>query len=657
MNILYFDVCAVVLLCIVLASNISRRLTNGRTNKTFLLIIVLSLLATLGDLGSGFGSNYFEPSPLNSFLMYLFNYVYFLTHNNIPLLYVFYCISTMGIWHICMKDRLIIYALMIPTAIQNAFIICNILTHNIFYIDANMDYHRGSLLPVCYVCTFAIFIIGIAVMIANKKLVSKDKLYTLLSMIPINGIAIMIQFYMPNILVEMFMLSVEIHIFVIVLLRHEESLDPISGARKYPSGIPYIKGLLDTKAPMNIIFIKIINYNNINMYMGQLDYNSFLKYLSNTFKKYCSEKKAEAQIHYLENGLYGIMIEEPVPLITEQIAEKIKNLFGEKIVFGAFDILADTRICILGCPDDLSEYNTLFTFAQTFHRALPDTKDVLYYRNFSSDREFMLRNELDSIIKRGLKNNSYEMYYQPIFSTAEQRFVAAEALLRLYDDNYGNISPGLFIPAAEISGDMHAIGDFVFDQVCSFMSKQNLSEYGIDYIQVNLSPSQCIEVDLVSKIRKYIEKYNLTPDQITLELTESAADINPKIVDANVEALSEYGIKFALDDYGTGYSNIKRVTDLPIYMVKLDRGFIKNIEDTSTKIIIEDTVKMLKAMGKKVLVSGIENSSLAQHFTELGCDYFQGCEYLQGYYYCQPVPEEEFVKFIKENRFESKNKI
>lgn len=271
----------------------------------------------------------------------------------------------------------------------------------------------------------------------------------------------------------------------------------------------------------------------------------------------------------------------------------------------------------------------------------------MLYSDFCYQPEFRIRNDLDEIIERAIAEKSFKMYYQPIYSTVENRFVSAEALIRLEDSTYGQVSPALFIPFAETNGSIHAIGDYVLNSVFDFISKSGMYELGLKYIEVNLSASQCIESDLFDKIEGLLDKYSLMPEQISLELTETAADIDPTIVDQNIRKLHNLGIRFALDDYGTGYSNIKRLTTLPIDQVKLDKSFVSEIDDPQMWIVIQDTIAMLKAMGKEVLVEGVESEEAVNKFINLKCDLLQGCEYIQGFYFCKPLPEDEFVEFMK----------
>ena len=189
-------------------------------------------------------------------------------------------------------------------------------------------------------------------------------------------------------------------------------------------------------------------------------------------------------------------------------------------------------------------------------------------------KQFMLMSKLDDIIERAYVNHKFQVYYQPIYSIKQKRFVSAEALLRLIDDEYGFVSPELFIPAAEKSGAIYKIGDYVTEEVCRFIASEEYKTLGLDYIEINLSAAQCAQDELVENTLTMLKKYGVSPDSINLEITETAAAESHSAMERNMQKLSESGISFSLDDYGTGYSNIKRVVSLPLKIVKLDKAFV-----------------------------------------------------------------------------------
>ena len=134
------------------------------------------------------------------------------------------------------------------------------------------------------------------------------------------------------------------------------------------------------------------------------------------------------------------------------------------------------------------------------------------------------------------------------------------------------------------------------------------------------------------------------PEQINLEITETAASYSQNIMADNIGSLSEKGIDFSLDDFGTGYSNMRRIALLPLKIVKLDKSFTTIDENPKLMIILQNTIKMIKEMNMKIVVEGIENENLVKQFSNLQC------EYIQGYYFSKPIPKDEFIRFIKNSQ-------
>ena len=152
---------------------------------------------------------------------------------------------------------------------------------------------------------------------------------------------------------------------------------------------------------------------------------------------------------------------------------------------------------------------------------------------------------------------------------------------------------------------------------------------------------QCMKMDLTDKVLYYLKKYNLKPEQINLEITETAANTAQDIVEENIRALSEQGITFSLDDYGTGYSNLSRIICLPFHIVKIDKSMTDKVFDSKINTILKYNIRLLKEIGMEIVVEGVETEAVLKQFEEMGCDF------IQGYYFSRPLPQQEFVEFIK----------
>ena len=187
------------------------------------------------------------------------------------------------------------------------------------------------------------------------------------------------------------------------------------------------------------------------------------------------------------------------------------------------------------------------------------------------------------------------------------------------------------------------IGDFVIEEVFRFISENDLKKYGIDHIEPNLSVAQCLQPELADKIKELQDKYNIDPKQVNFEITETFFDNIGEIMDNNIRRIRELGYAFSLDDYGTGYSNIQRVSRLPFAIIKIDKSLIDIIGTPDGYAIIKNTINMMKDINKQIVAEGVETKETLEMLEELGCDY------IQGFYFSKPLPVPEFMEFIKNN--------
>lgn len=646
-KIIYFDICAFIILVIFICSMLLKRQVRDRANSLLLLIIEITTLATVGDFMAAFVENTYESGRLGMILANAGNYLYFGAHNLIFPTCVLYLYATADIWHIFKQNKKAVTVWWSIIAVDSVVLLLNPLLHWVFIINENVDYIRRPGIVLYYVSGSIFGIWGLYIILKFRDILKRDKIITIIILYPIIISAVVIQAIWPDCLVELLGIAIAVLFFMIVLQRHEYQIDPITGAMKYTTSVDRITTLFKMHKPITVVIVKVVNHSNLRLYLGQRLYNEYLHMQTNALSNIAYRHNYPVDVFYFGNGTYAYLSDEYDINKAIPVAEEVKEYMHKPLEVDDFTVLTDARICVVRCPEDIDEFSTMFTFVTTFHETMEDTKDVVLYMEHRNDRNFMIRNEMDEILSEALKENLFEMYYQPIYSTVEDRFVSAEALIRLKNPKYGFISPGIFIPMAENSGAIHEIGDYVFNAVFDFIAKYDLNELGLKYIELNLSASQCIEVDLVDKILHMIATKGIDASRVSLEITETAADINPTVVDANVQRLYKEGIKFALDDYGTGYSNIRRVTSLPVEQVKLDKSFVDEIDNPQMWIVIQDTIAMLREMGKEVLVEGVETEEVANKLTAIKTDLLQGCELIQGFYFCKPLPEEEFVEFIR----------
>lgn len=250
---------------------------------------------------------------------------------------------------------------------------------------------------------------------------------------------------------------------------------------------------------------------------------------------------------------------------------------------------------------------------------------------------------LEQMISDAITEDRIVVFYQPIYSVEEKRFVSAEALVRIIDENGKVIPPGAFISTAEQNGMILKIGEMVFKKVCQFITSKYPENYGLKYIEVNLSTIQASYEFLADSFIEIMEWYNVDPSMINLEITESGSIYEKKLLLDNMNKLIDYGVNFSLDDFGTGNSNLNYVVDMPVELVKFDRDMIVSyFENGKAKYVMEAAMHMIHGLQLKIVSEGIETKEMLETMEKLGISY------IQGFYFSRPIPEDDFISFINE---------
>jgi diguanylate cyclase len=220
-----------------------------------------------------------------------------------------------------------------------------------------------------------------------------------------------------------------------------------------------------------------------------------------------------------------------------------------------------------------------------------------------------------------------------------------EALLRWNNYELGSISPVEFIPIAEDSGLIIPIGDWVMFEAQNQIKKWNDSGYNNLKISINVSTKQFKQKNFVEKIYKIINDFQINPEFIEIEITESSMMENPEDAISKMKLLHNKGIQFSIDDFGTGYSSLSYIKKFPINKIKIDQSFIKDVlTDLDNKEITKAIIAMSHNLELKVLAEGVETKEQMNFLKDLNCDE------MQGYYFSRPINSESFSKLLSGNQ-------
>jgi diguanylate cyclase (GGDEF)-like protein len=253
----------------------------------------------------------------------------------------------------------------------------------------------------------------------------------------------------------------------------------------------------------------------------------------------------------------------------------------------------------------------------------------------STDQKFIHRE-----LPRALSANELELHYQPIIAAHGGRIVGVEALLRWTHATRGSIGPAVFIPVAEQMGLMDALGAFVLRRAL-----QEAKRWPDLYIAVNLSPLQVRDRTIVDLVRSALEESGVAPSRLMLEITEGVLVDNPEEMVKRIEDLHDLGVRVALDDFGSGYSNLSYLQRFPLDKLKIDRSFVVALGNSANGgVIIQAIVALGRALGLSVLVEGVETEQQRVLLRLAGCDE------MQGFLFAKPAPAAAIDRLLSQQK-------
>lgn len=636
-NIVHFDVAAVIMLTVMFFANLSARIRKTTTNRIFLLLIAVTLFAAFFNVIYAAMEN---AGVKNDDALYFTRTLYLFMHNLTTPVYVMYIISLTRTWHNIIKYPVRTCIVSLPYVFELVILFTNPFTGLMFTYE-NGQYTRYAFSNLLYAVAFFYLFFGVAYVVAHRRLFTIKTITVLLSTVPLMILAIILKVYFPNSLVEIFSNAVSLMIISMTIQNPERFIDAVTGTHNYVAYEEDIKKDFMNNKNHTIILTNIANYGSLRKLLGYDATNILMRRIADKLNELNRLHKAHAEIYYLDRGRFRVVVNGFNKNKADGLAKVIANSAYKTVEINNLEFMPQTVVCLANCPDDIKDFKSLMAFGNDLHERVTPSSELMYASELLGKRDFQLLNNMDEIIERAFANKSFQIYYQPIYSVEKQKFVSAEALLRLVDSEYGFVPPNLFIPAAEKSGAIHRIGDIVLENVCKFIASDKFNSLGLDYIEINLSVVQCMQRGLAENILGTINKYGISPDKINLEITETAANYNQSVLVENMTKLINAGMSFSLDDFGTGYSNMARVASLPLKIIKLDKTFVDNSNKPKLHIFLKGTIKMLKDMDMEIVVEGIETEQMVTTFSELKCDF------IQGYFYSKPIPENDFVMFIE----------
>ena len=266
-------------------------------------------------------------------------------------------------------------------------------------------------------------------------------------------------------------------------------------------------------------------------------------------------------------------------------------------------------------------------------------------------RELMLQDQMIvRDMETALQDEQFTIFLQPIYNIKNDSIVSAEALVRWFHPINGMISPGKFIPVFERNGFIVKVDRFVWESVCKFIKHQREETGEVIPVSVNVSRLNFYNLDLLEFLLGLLEKYDLEPWMLKLEITESAYMDNSHQLMSIIRVFREEGFPVLMDDFGSGYSSLNMLKNLPVDVLKVDMAFVRELEESERAyMILKFIMNLARDLGMDVIVEGVETKKQLDYLANLGADK------IQGYYFSKPLPVPDFKKLVENSKNKSEH--
>lgn len=630
-----YDFATIAIGCTLLGIYFLRPKFNDMSVMLFQVMVICVLITAVSKIGVGLLISQNDDATFIRYLYLLESMYWFSIHLSI-IIYYRYILNLVKKRNFLIHENIICW---IAIIIDGSFIFSTSHNHFSFYYTINRDFVPGPYFMVLNLISAMIMIATLYEAVVHRDQLSKLQKTAVI----IFNIAII-----TTTIIESRALSVNLvsfgsilYLFVLyVSIQNPENfvvpeLECFNG-----DALLNVCAESGNRKRVALIF-RLDGYNYVCQRLGSEEARRLEKKVVSSLLKLCGSK----HVFRIKEGEYVLWLpqqEERINRIVEAIREEYHDnrrighltIALKPVLFGVkFPLVA-------GESKDLMD---VISFARTM--TVDYQSDVIKYINKDFIEKRRYKDQVAQAIKRNVKSNRFDVLYQPIYNIIDNKIVGAEALVRLEDDTLGKISPEDFIPIAEEIGYIIKIDEIVFTKVCQLCKNIEQRELEIRRIQVKLPNVEVFHENLADKLIGILETYHVNPKKIGFEVSETEELEYNRNLNKNLEKLDKIGCETVLDDYGSGYSNLNYLLDERLGTIRIDKEILYRASNSEKALqILDHLVKMLRKLGYKVLLEGVETKKQVDMLKEIGVDY------MQGHYFSFPLSEDEFIKLVEKQQ-------
>ena len=609
----------------------------------------LCLGTTLGAIGTNLASTLLIAyAPLELLpLTYLVTLCYFVLTPLLGTVYFYYAVAVVS------EARPVggTFALAsgVPCAVYFLLVLANVPTGWLFSFDAAGAYVQGPFIIATYL-VFYFYCMACFALVMFTRAPIDPVIKRILAVFPLIAVAVIaVQQLFPTYLLSGSAAACSLLIIYLYLQNKRLSVDQLTGASNRQEFLSMVSLMNEKEQPFTAVLVSLSNFKFINDKFGHESGDRFLR----EFASYLGAI-GDARLYRYSGDQFAFIVSrdggwgahggQDGDDATASLLAPLRQRLGEPWRIGGHSYTVGAAIgavsypVIARTPGDVVaalEYAT-----EESKKLEPNTPCVCTPGMMKAIHR---RSAIADVVRRAAEQDGFTMNLQPVWSESAQRFVAAEALCRLTDDELGPIPPDEFIPIAEQIGVISDVTRFMLDRACAFVRSYRGAHPSSTFrgVSVNFSAVQFIQDDLAESVLAVVERHGIPASCLRVEVTESAIIANPDAVRAFMERMHAQGVRFYLDDFDTGYSNLSTLLELPFDVVKLDKSILRSA--TENEHLVEFFGLLASgfgALGTQALSEGVETPEQRAFLNLCGCDL------MHGYLFSWPVPPDEAAAVI-----------
>ncbi len=604
---------------------------NRLKNKLFIALIVIVIIDSVTVMGADVVIVSAIDSSTKLLILDALQFIYYFTHFAIAPFFALYIILVCNVSYRFPRNAQI--GLVMPFYFLEVMVLTNPLFHFVYTYDQDLNLHRKFGAYIAYIQAAFYVLFGLVALFLYWNILNRLKKVALVYFFAIVTVGTLIQMVHMDIKCELMCEAIGFMGIMIVLENDDDRMDMPTGAFNRNAFSKDVAGYFKYGRHFYTICVRLLNADSYSKITGYEEFEKILaqivSFVNGLDQKYDVYRAASDCLMVL------------CPDVDEQTATSLSlslmERFGEGWTNDDDTLFLKASFLQACSPEQFSSLENLFFLCDSNIEG----ENAMILRGH--DLDFILRRaEVEKAVKSAIGTDAFKVYFEPVYTKEDLTICAAQAVVVFNDSELGEVKPSEFMPVAEQTGLIEELGWLTIEEAFYFLGGGIAEEMGLQFIEIGLSSVQLIKSDFTDKVRGYLSRYGVRPSQIVFDIKESAAANDKDLLENTMAELESDGIRFFMDEYGTGFFNMQSASSLMFEGVKMDATLLRKADkNAQNRIILENRIKMMNQMLKRIVIDHVDSQELMSTTKNIKADY------LKGTYFSEPVSKNEFISILR----------